>query len=223
VLTRNGWSVELGEEGCCGALHRHAGYLEEAESLERSTASTLESGDVDFIVSDTAGCSAALLEPLENDGASIGIGAKLTDTMGLLHHQGYSAPPRRLEGAWRVAPPCHHRHGELDEEPTQAILETIVEGGYSELPGPDHCCGAAGLYLLRNASVSRRIGAAALSRYESTMPWNSAPHSNGASTGIIAGNAGCLLRWETLLESHGAEAIHPVVALDRAYRAGPSG
>ncbi len=213
VLTRNGWYVDLPHSGCCGALHRHAGEVEQAKRLGKAAAAALDSDDIDYVISDTAGCTAALLEPLSSDFHSVTTKAKVVDTMGLLHREGFIAPSSPLEGEWRVAPPCHHRHGELDEEPTRAVLGAALANGYRELPGPDHCCGAAGLYMVRRPSVSRRVGAASLERYETVAGSTDAP------VGIISGNAGCLMRWETLLEERGVEAIHPVVALDRAYGA----
>ncbi|MEM7261206.1 MAG: (Fe-S)-binding protein, partial [Planctomycetota bacterium] len=83
---------------------------------------------------------------------------------------------------------------------------------YRELPGPDHCCGAAGLYLARRPRTSRKVGDEAFARWEAAT-------AHQPASGIVSGNAGCLMRWETLLREDSAEAVHPVVLLDRAYDA----
>ncbi|MCI0651597.1 MAG: FAD-binding protein, partial [Planctomycetes bacterium] len=79
VLARNGWRVAFSAPGCCGALHRHAGLLDDARALERNTAAAIAAaapaptklaGTAGPVVVDAAGCAAALADPLaRSDGA----------------------------------------------------------------------------------------------------------------------------------------------------------
>ncbi|MEE8142259.1 MAG: (Fe-S)-binding protein [Planctomycetota bacterium] len=209
VLSLQGWRVTLPEPHCCGALHRHAGLLEEAHALSRRCAELLLKERPDYVVVDSAGCAAALAEPLEKtDPVCAELAARCRDTLGVLAEKGWTPPAQKISGDWVVAPPCHARHGKLGDDSTRQILSETLANGYSELPPPGHCCGAAGLYLLRRPALSRAIGETALERFQ----------RSGAS-GVISGNPGCLLRWEFLLRGRRppAEAAHPVMLLKRAY------
>lgn len=201
VLVRNGWDVVPIRQQCCGALHRHGGELKLGTELSDRAWSTIQDLDPDYLVSDTAGCAASLTE---HGKAPVPV----LDTLGLLVQEGYEPPPRLSSAPtnWAVAPPCHQRHTSLSEDGTRAILDALLPHGYQELPPPDHCCGAAGLFVVRNPALSRRIGESALERLRSS-----------AFDGIITANAGCLLRWEHLLGRN--QVAHPVTLLDRAYRA----
>ncbi|MFN0058434.1 MAG: (Fe-S)-binding protein [Planctomycetota bacterium] len=199
VLARNGWQVEFARGMCCGALHHHTGLVDEARRLKRECALALDESQPDFIVCDTAGCAATLAGAPKSP---------VVDTCTLLEREGWDPPAEQFAGNWVVAPPCHQRHGAIPEHATRAVLARILAHGYRELPPPDHCCGAAGLYVVRRPRLSRAIGAAALARFR---------HSN--SDGVLAANSGCLMRWEKLLaRPNGAgRALHPVVALDQCY------
>ncbi|MCI0652212.1 MAG: (Fe-S)-binding protein, partial [Planctomycetes bacterium] len=126
----------------------------------------------------------------------------------LLARDGWEPPRKKFPGRWALALPCHERHGPAaDPGLARSVLDSALERGCSEMPAPDHCCGAAGFYFLRRARLSRAIGREALARFE----------ASGAE-GVISGNPGCLLRWEGLLAPSGGKALHPVVAVDLAYR-----
>ena len=208
VLVRNGWRVVIPEATCCGALHRHAGLSLDAARHERASAEALLAGRPDHVVVDAAACAAALAEcESSGDAACAELAACVVDTPTLLWREGWDPPRRPLKGNWMVAPPCHHRHGPIGEDGLRAILAETLENGYQELPGPEHCCGAAGLYVMRRPGLSRSIGAESLRRFQES-----------GAFGIITGNPGCQMRWETLIDDPpGDRVLHPVVAVDRAY------
>ena len=59
VLAKNGFDVLIPEaQGCCGALHAHAGDADRAADLARRNAAAF--ADVDVIVVNSAGCGAAM-------------------------------------------------------------------------------------------------------------------------------------------------------------------
>src|SRR5258708_20850146 len=76
VLTQNGIEVHIPEgQGCCGALHAHAGLREEARELARHNINIFLGGDYDAIVTNAAGCGSNMKEYddlLENDPAYLG-------------------------------------------------------------------------------------------------------------------------------------------------------
>lgn len=205
VLAFNGFEVSFAS-GCCGALQRHAGLVEDARRLVEAAASSLEQTSPDYVVMEAAGCAPALAHPISTDPKTLETAARVREPLQLLADAGWTPPSTKLAGQWFVAPPCHHRHGPLPETGTQAVLHESLEVGYQELPGPEHCCGAAGFYVARRPDLSRAIGAVAAERLE---------HSG--ATGLVTGNPGCLLRWENIAPA-GVEVLHPVQLLDRAYR-----
>ena len=63
VLSRNGCRVIVPDgQVCCGALHAHFGERDKAKDMARRNIDIFEKANVDFIVSDAAGCSAMLKE-----------------------------------------------------------------------------------------------------------------------------------------------------------------
>src|SRR5271154_654117 len=63
VLCKNGCEVSIPEtQGCCGALHVHAGLREEARKLARRNIDALVDGGFDAILTNAAGCGSTLKE-----------------------------------------------------------------------------------------------------------------------------------------------------------------
>jgi len=205
LLAAAGFDVEFGAAGCCGALHRHAGLLDRSRALARERARDLLASDPDRVVVDSAGCAAALLEPLDADPAARELALRLADTPTLLEaiDLPFIAPAPGTRVA--LAVPCHQAHGTRTTRATRALLERALPGALVELPGDDLCCGAAGFYSLRRRERSRAIGSLARVRWE-----------RAGRPEIATGNPGCLLRWESLLAGQDVRVDHPVVWAARA-------
>ena len=63
VLQKNGCEVIIpAEQGCCGALHVHAGLRDLGREQARQNIAALENGDYDAIITNTAGCGSVLKE-----------------------------------------------------------------------------------------------------------------------------------------------------------------
>ena len=63
VLTQNGFEVHVpAGQGCCGALHAHAGYRDEARELARHNIKIFLAGNYDAVVTNAAGCGSNLKE-----------------------------------------------------------------------------------------------------------------------------------------------------------------
>src|SRR5207247_993157 len=50
------------EQTCCGAIHHHNGVEHPAQELARRNIDVMAGGDIDYIVTDIAGCGAMLRE-----------------------------------------------------------------------------------------------------------------------------------------------------------------
>ena len=63
VLQKNGCEVSIpASQGCCGALHVHAGIRDEARKLARKNIDALLEGGYDAIVTNAGGCGSTLKE-----------------------------------------------------------------------------------------------------------------------------------------------------------------
>ena len=203
LLSRAGYRVSWRSAGCCGALHRHAGLPDDATRLAAARARDLLVGDPDHVVVDSAGCAAALAEPLDGDPACAEVASRLTETTSLLAAAAAEgrlpSPAHPVSGPVAFFPPCHQVHGTHTEEDTRRLLDALFPDGVVTLPGEERCCGAAGFYTLRRSQRSARIGLAARERWE-----------EAGRPPIATGNPGCLLRWESLLRGTGIAVRHPV-------------
>jgi glycolate oxidase iron-sulfur subunit len=216
VLRANGYTVvEVGGQGCCGALHTHAGDAVGARGLARANVQALIAAEVDFVAVNAAGCGAALKEYghlLEADAvyreSAAAIATSTRDISELLAGDtlrvGAPLPARVTYDA-----ACHLCHAQgLREEP-RALLEAIPELVLLPLRDEEECCGGAGIYGITHAELGADIGADKVSAVMAT----------GADI-VATGNPGCMMQIGAglLLEGSDIVARHPVELLDESYR-----
>lgn len=212
TLAANGWSCEEpGGQGCCGALHAHAGHHDEAVALARANVRAF-AATAGPIAVNSAGCGAMLksygaLLPDDPDAAALA--ARVQDVTELLAANG-PAPGRPL--ALRVAydAPCHLQHAQGVVDPPLAVLRAIP--GLTVVPhaGADRCCGSAGIYSLVESAMSRAVLDAKLDALQH------------AEIDVIAtGNPGCQMQIAAGLARRGVSlpVCHPVELLAASYRA----
>lgn len=221
ALTRNGWEVVVPEgQGCCGALHLHAGLPEAARRLARRNLAAFPADTP--IVTTAAGCGAALSEVGEllggddGDEAAASFAGRVADISAFLAEHGFEPPAAGLADAPEAAPlrvaydaPCHLFHAQRVREQPLRLLESIPGLVLAEVRDPERCCGSAGIYNL----TRHRTSMAVLDRKMANL----AP----ADPAIIAtGNIGCHLQLEEGVRRAGLRAAvaHPVELLARAYR-----
>src|SRR5947207_6912266 len=66
VLAENGCDVLVpARQGCCGALHLHAGFADEARKLARQTMDAFERETLDAVIVNSAGCGSTMKEYAE--------------------------------------------------------------------------------------------------------------------------------------------------------------
>ena len=207
-------SIVVGEapgQGCCGALHAHAGLIEHARVLARANVVAFAGSSVPVVVN-SAGCGAMLkdyghLLP-EDSGAAV-FAARVRDVTEVLVEHG---PAAGAALGLRVAydPPCHLLHAQGVAEPPRRVLAGIPDVVLIETPGAARCCGSAGLYSLVQPELSRVVLAAKIEELRAAAP-----------DVVATGNPGCQLQLGAGLAAAGiaAEARHPVELLDRSYRA----
>jgi glycolate oxidase iron-sulfur subunit len=211
VLARNGFEVAVPRrQGCCGALHAHSGDFEYASRLARHNISVFADAKVDAIVVNSAGCGAAMRDArdwLAEEGDAFASGVR--DVAEFLDAEGLRLPPGRLDATVCYDDPCHLVHGQGVSEAPRRLLERIPGVALRPHADPAACCGAAGIYNLTHAEMSRAV----LSRKLDALA--------AADPDVIAtGNPGCFmqLRAGARLRGLRARIAHPIELLDEAYR-----
>lgn len=212
VLAREGFEVWIPpEQGCCGALQAHAGDAETAHALARHNLAAFGAGQVDAIVTNSAGCGAALRDAgdwLPREGEPFA--AKVRDVCEFLDAAGLRAPRGRIEARVCYDDPCHLVHGQRVGAQPRRLLAAVP--GLTLVPhdDPGACCGAAGTYNLTQPEMSRAVLARKLASLAAADP-----------DLVATGNPGCLMQLRAGLARAGlrARAVHPIEILDRAQRA----
>lgn len=207
VLQRNGCDVLVPDaQTCCGALHRHGGFLEEARDLYARNAEAFQRVGVDVVVVNAAGCGAVLKEPPH--GMPEGLGVPVRDICEFLDEIGLQPPAGRIEKRVVYDQPCHLLHG-------QRVGAPVVEGLLRQIPGlellplsdSDRCCGSGGLYNLLHPELAEPLLAEKVTAIRRANP-----------DIVVTGNPGCALQIASGFRGSELEVLHPIDLLDRSYQ-----
>lgn len=209
VMNRLGVSVRVPEaQGCCGAMHWHAGDRAGATELaSRNVAAFGDAGET--IVSFASGC-----------------GAMLSDYGGAFPAAGGEAISRRvrdigqflMELPWpddlRLKPlaakvclhsPCSLKNVLRADRYAAQLLARIPELQVVALPAQTRCCGAAGSYMIEHPDMAAALREDVLDQVLATAP-----------DFLATSNPGCALHLRGGLKRRGAGRIqvrHPVTLL----------
>jgi glycolate oxidase iron-sulfur subunit len=215
VLRRNGYStVEARGQGCCGALHAHAGDLDAARKLARRNIAAFEKSGAEYIAVNAAGCGAMMKEYahlLHDDpewherGAAMS--SRVRDVSELLAVAG-PIPGHPLPFRITYDAPCHLIHAQRVVNQPLAVLAAIPGLELIPLRDSENCCGSAGIYNLIEPETSDAVLTPKLENIADT-----------GATYVATGNPGCLMQIGAGLLRSGskAKAIHPVDLLDASY------
>jgi glycolate oxidase iron-sulfur subunit len=219
VLKHNGWNAWApAAQGCCGALALHAGELEIARTQARRNIAAFEAGGGGPIVSNSAGCGAAMKdygkimrhEPAWRERARA-FSARVADVSEFLAGLELKTPAHAVP--WRVAydDPCHLVHAQGVREPPRALLRRIPGLELVPLPEAEWCCGGAGSYTLTQPGMSAQVLARKMGHVQ----------ASGAEV-LATGNPGCLLQLASGVADRGLpiRVLHPVELLALAYEGG---
>ncbi|MBI4609628.1 MAG: (Fe-S)-binding protein [Candidatus Rokubacteria bacterium] len=208
LLSLAGYEVLIPpEQGCCGALHLHAGRLDKARQLARRLLVAFDR-EVDVVVANAAGCGAAMREYghwLHDDSRAAAFSQAVCDVSELLADA--ELPLRPTEVTVTYHDPCHLSHGQRVRAQPRALLKKIPALELVELPDSELCCGSAGIYNLLEPEMADRLLELKIQRIAET----------GARI-VATGNPGCLLQIAKGCRERGlaVELLHPVELLARA-------
>lgn len=221
VLQQNGCEVWLPPgQGCCGALHYHAGQEAAARRFAAANCAafgpglTDTAGAVDAIIVNAAGCGAMLkdyahlLHHTPQAEAARRFQARVRDVSEFLIELGPVQPshPLSLKATYHDA--CHLCHAQQIRKQPRQLLEMIPGLELVPLTESEICCGAAGSYSLTEPQMAQRLGERKARHILAT----------GASA-VLTGNVGCLLQIGRHLRALDANLwlAHPVDLLWASY------
>jgi glycolate oxidase iron-sulfur subunit len=220
VLQRNGCDVVLpAGQGCCGALHVHAGERELARELARRNIDAVLEGGFDAIITNAAGCGSTLKEYhdlLEGDAAYAEKAARFSHLMKDITEFLASIPLNTDMGVMGIAvtyqDSCHLAHGQKVRSAPRKLLAQVPGLQFREMALSDLCCGSAGIYNVVHNEMAMQL-------LEKKMI-----HVNQTDAEVIAtANPGCLLQLEAGVRLHGKKqrVVHVIEILDEAYEKWP--
>ncbi|HEU4416404.1 MAG TPA: heterodisulfide reductase-related iron-sulfur binding cluster [Candidatus Angelobacter sp.] len=215
VLTQNGIEVHIpAGQGCCGALHAHAGLREEARALARHNIDVFLGSDYDAIVTNAAGCGSNMKEYhdlLETDAAYLARAEEFThkikDVTEYLAAVGLTTPKRKIGQRVAYQDPCHLANAQrIRTQPRQLLAAIGCE--LVELPHSDQCCGSAGVYNVAQNELSMKI-------LEKKMD----DVTSVSSDMLATANVGCMIQLRAGMDKRGLNTPvkHVMELLDEAY------
>ena len=218
VLQANGCEVVIpGEQGCCGALHLHAGLKHQAESLARRNVDAINPAEFDAILTNTAGCGSTLKEHhqiLQHDSAYAAKAAEFTAKMKDINEFLASIELNLAMGPVHAVityqDSCHLAHGQKIKVAPRKLLKSVPGLKLQEMPMSDLCCGSAGVYNVVQNEMAMRILERKMASIDTTK-----------ASIIVTANPGCMIQLMagSRLYGQGQEVAHVVQILDRAYTA----
>jgi glycolate oxidase iron-sulfur subunit len=215
VLAKNGISVVLpANQHCCGALHAHAGRLDEARALARRNIDAFLDDSVDAIITNAAGCGGTLKEYgdlLKDDPAyaekAKQFVAKMKDINEYLAEIGPRPPVKPLNQRVTYQDPCHLAHAQKIRSAPRQLLKAIG-AELIEMPNSDICCGSAGVYNVVQNSLSMKLLAAKMDDVQTVE-----------CDVIVTANVGCMLQLRAGVQERGMKqrVAHVVELMNEVY------
>ncbi len=213
VLESVGKTIQMPKgQICCGALHAHNGYLNEAKAMAEANIRAFEESDAPIVVN-SAGCGAMMKHypKLFEEGSdwhrrATSVAKRVSDLSEFLTELNF-APTRKLNARVTYQDACHLEHGQkIKAQPRTLLRRAFTE--VVELNSPE-CCGSAGIYNLLQPDWSEEFLKLKVEAIQKTR-----------ADFVITANPGCLLQLRYGLKEAGLEtrAIHLATALRMALK-----
>ena len=236
VLARNGCEVVIpAAQGCCGALHVHAGMRPLARELAKQNirafmngsagaSAAVESGrgagadgEFDAIITNAAGCGSVLKEYprlFEEEGREFleparAFSGKLRDVTEFLAGIDFNKDfaVARLRATYQDS--CHLAHAQKIRSAPRKLLAAVPGLELVELKESEICCGSAGIYNVLHNELAEKLLKSKMRRIDETK-----------ANLILTANPGCLLQLRAGVARGGGDrrVLHVVELLDEAYQ-----
>ncbi len=218
VLARNGCEVVIpSDQGCCGALHVHAGIRDWARTLAARNIRTFLAEGFDAIITNAAGCGSVLkeypqlFEEEQKDLHELArvFSARVKDVTEFLASINFDREFREVRARATYQDPCHLGHAQRVRSAPRKLLAAVPGLEFVELKEAEVCCGSAGIYNVAHNDMAEQLLAAKMRRIDET----------GAEL-ILTANPGCLLQLRSGVarsERPERRVLHVIELLDEAY------
>ena len=161
LLRRIGYEVVETQQGCCGALHAHNGYIDNAKALATDLLLAM-STEIPVVVN-SAGCASTMKDYghlLADTAGGPQMARRTFDASEFLFNNGLeealkSAPGFKARVTYHDA--CHLAHGQKITQQPRRLIEAIPQMTYVPLPESDMCCGSAGVYNVLQPKMARTL------------------------------------------------------------------
>jgi len=219
VLAMNGCEVVIpASQGCCGALHVHAGLRDEARQLARRNLEAFPPGDFDAVITNAAGCGSVLKEYpqlFEREGTeylerALLFTARVRDVTEFLAGIEWNRDFASITVRATYQDPCHLGHAQRIRSAPRRLLRSVPGLELVELKDAEVCCGSAGIYNVSENDMAERLLESKMRRVDET----------GAEL-LLSANPGCLLQLRAGVAQSSnprRRVSHVVELLDEAYR-----
>jgi glycolate oxidase iron-sulfur subunit len=207
--------IETRGQGCCGALHSHAGQTEMARELARKNIQAFDESQCELIITNAAGCGAAMKEYgdlLSDDPRwaerARALSSRVRDISEFLIEKGIHPPQGQINRRVAYDAPCHLLHAQRVVDAPLALLKSIPGVEIVPLRGSESCCGGAGIYNLQHADLSGEILSEKIESIKASR-----------AEVVATANPGCIMQIGAGARIAGldVEVIHPIELLDAAY------
>ena len=219
VLLANGCEVCTPSiQYCCGSLHAHNGEIEVAKDLARKQIDAFDTGALDAIITNAAGCGShlksygiLLADDARYSERARAWSAKVRDIHEWLCLINFRRPQIRSERKLSVTyhEACHLCHGQKITRQPREVLNAIPGLELKELTESTWCCGSAGVYNITQPEMAAKLQERKLRHIAET----------GVSI-VATANPGCILQLESGARrfSMKVSVRHPISLLAEAYR-----
>lgn len=215
VLQATGCTVVVPKlQGCCGALTVHAGDMDAAREMARQNIDAFEQSGATYIISNAAGCGAALKEyahllhedPVYAERAA-SFSAQVRDISELLATRQFVVPLHPVPLKVTYQEPCHLIHAQRIGVQPRELLRRIPGLELVEMQESAVCCGSAGIYNVTQPVMSRQLQERKIAHTTETQ-----------AEVVITANPGCFLQLQSGLQRTGStmRVMHIVDILDMA-------
>jgi glycolate oxidase iron-sulfur subunit len=216
VVARNGADIDVPvAQECCGALHVHAGMMDEARVLARKNIDAFERSGDDSIIVTAAGCGAALKEygfllkddPEYAERANL-FSARVRDFTEYLGEHDLVPPTKPVPRTVTYQEPCHLVHAQRISRQPRELMSAIPGLELVEMKESSLCCGSAGIYNIIREEMANELGD------------RKAQHAiETAATEVITANPGCQMQVRASLRRNGSgtRVRHIAELLDESY------
>jgi glycolate oxidase iron-sulfur subunit len=208
-------------QGCCGAMHRHAGLADRAAQLAAANQRAFGGQGLAAILVSATGCGAVLGEeggppgggPVEGPdgqgGRATDAPPRYADLLAFLARADWSGlEPRVTPIRVAVHLPCSARDAGLSLRDVLGLLARVPGLEAVALDPALGCCGAAGTYVLHHPATADRLREGVLD----------AVAASGVEV-LVTANTGCAMHLRAGLAARGLpiRVAHPVELLAEAF------